>query len=99
MNLPASPDAEVVTDPAIRSGEPTIAGTATPVRAVAELWNLGLAPEEIPIRLPHLSLHQVFAALSYYFAHRTEIDAAIAANQIPEDWSGKRFDPATKQVQ
>ncbi len=90
---------EIVSDPAIRHGEPVLAGTATPVRAVAELWNLGLAAEEIPLRLPHLTVRRVFAALYYYFGHRQEIDALIAANRIPEDWAGKRFDPATRQVQ
>ena len=96
---PTAVDTEIVSDPALRHGEPVLAGTATPVRAVAELWNLGLAPEEIPLRLPHLELRQVFAALHYYLGHRDEIDGYIAANRIPEQWSGKRFDPATRQVQ
>jgi len=89
----------IVSDPAIRHGEPSIAGTATPVRAIAELWNLGMSPEEIPIHLPHLTMQMVFAALHYYSGHRAEIDALIAANRVPENWSGKRFDPATRQVQ
>src|SRR5579871_6260767 len=86
---------EVVTDPAIRQGEPVLAGTTTPVRAVAELWNLGTAPEEIPLHLPHLTTQKVFAALYYYLGHQQEIDALIAANRFPEPWSGKRFDPGT----
>ncbi|HEX5272254.1 MAG TPA: DUF433 domain-containing protein [Gemmataceae bacterium] len=100
--MPAAPvtlDAEVVSDPRLRHGEPILAGTATPVRAIADLWNQGLAPEEIPIRLPHLALRQVFAALYYYLGHRQEIDASIAANRVPESLSGKRFDPATGKVQ
>jgi uncharacterized protein (DUF433 family) len=83
----------------IHHGEPFLAGTATTVRAVAEFWKLGLAPEEISQRLPHFRLAQVFAALAYYFDHVQAIEAFIAANQIPEEWSGKRFDPATSQVQ
>jgi uncharacterized protein (DUF433 family) len=96
---PLSMDAEIVSDPAIRHGEPILAGTATPVRAIAELWNQGMAPEEIPVHLPHLSVQQVFAALHYYTAHRVDIDTLIAANRIPEAWAGKRFDPATRQIQ
>jgi uncharacterized protein (DUF433 family) len=42
-----------------------VVGTRTPVRAVVELWRLGVAPEEIPSHLPHLTLAQVFDALSY----------------------------------
>ena len=90
--------AEIVSHPAIRGGESVVAGTATSVRAIAELWNLGVPPEEIPIRLPHLTLQQVFAALHFYLGHRQEIDALIAANRFPEEWAGKRLDPATRQV-
>lgn len=91
--------AEVVSDPTIRHGEPTLAGTATPVRAVSELWNQGMPPEEIPLHLSNLTVAQVFASLAYYLEHKQEIDALIAANRIPEAWSGKRFDPATRRVQ
>ena len=31
-------------------------GGGTPVRAMVELWRLDIAPEEIPNRLPHLTL-------------------------------------------
>src|SRR5262245_9763366 len=96
---PRTLEAGIVSDAGLRNGEPILAGTATPVRAVAELWNQGMAPEEIPIHLPHLSIQQVFAALHYYTGHRPEIDALIAANRFPESWTGKRFDPATRQVQ
>ena len=98
-NAPLALDLEIVSDASIRHGEPVVAGTATTVRAIAELWNHGMAAEEIPLHLPHLQLRQVFAALYYYLGHRQEIDAFIAANHIPESWSGKRFDPGTRQVQ
>jgi uncharacterized protein (DUF433 family) len=92
-------DAEITCDYSVRGGEPVVTGTATPVRAIAELWNFGVPPEEIPVRLPHLALHQVFAALHYYLTHTETVDKYIAANRFPEAWSGKRFDPATGQVQ
>lgn len=95
---PLTLDAEIVSDPNLRHGEPILAGSATPVRAIAELWNQGTSPEEIPIHLPHLSIQQVFAALHFYVSHRPEIDALIAANHIPESLTGKRFDPATRGV-
>jgi uncharacterized protein (DUF433 family) len=94
----ASLSSEIVSEPRILSGEPVIAGTATTVRAIAEMWTLGMAPEEIPIHLPHLQLSQVFAALHYYLTHREQIDAYIAANRYPEEWSGKQYDPATGKV-
>lgn len=75
----------IVTDPNILSGEPIIEGTRTPVRAVVELWRQGVPAEEIPSHLPHLSLAQVFDALSYYSDHQTGINAHIERNRIPNE--------------
>ena len=75
----------VVTDEKILSGEPTIKGTRTPVRAIVEIWRMGAPAEEIPQHLPHLTLAQVFNALSYYSDHQDEINAHIKRNRIPKD--------------
>ncbi len=75
----------IVRDPAILGGEPIITGTRTPVRAVVELWRQGTAPEEIPTHLPHLTLAQVFDALSYYSDHAIEIQGYIEQNRIGDD--------------
>ena len=71
----------IVTDERILSGEPIIVGTRTPVRAIVEMWRLGLAPEEIQQGLPHLTLAQVFDALSFYCDHREEIHRYIERNR------------------
>jgi len=75
----------IVTDKRILSGEPIIKGTRTPVRAIVELWRQGIAPEEITIHLPHLTLAQVFDALSYYSDHTDQINAHIERNRIPDE--------------
>jgi uncharacterized protein (DUF433 family) len=75
----------IVSDNQILSGEPIIKGTRTPVRAIVEIWRLGIAPEEIPTQLPHLTLAQVFDALSYYSDNTEEINAHIERNRIPEE--------------
>lgn len=75
----------IVRDVNILSGEPIIVGTRTPVRAIVELWRLGVTPEEIPSHLPHLSLGRVFDALSYYADHQAEIQAYIDRNQVSDD--------------
>lgn len=75
----------VVTDEQILSGEPIIKGTRTPVRAIVELWRQGVAPEVVPNHLPHLTLAQVFDALSYYSDHQEEINGRIERNRIPDD--------------
>jgi uncharacterized protein (DUF433 family) len=75
----------IVRDNDILGGEPIIAGTRVPVRAVLELWRLGVAPEEIPTHLSHLTLAQVFDALSYYADHQAEIQQYRDQNQVPDD--------------
>jgi uncharacterized protein (DUF433 family) len=69
----------------ILSGEPIIVGTRTSVRAIVGLWRLGIMPEEILYHLPHLTLAQVFDALSFYLDHQTEINEYIERNQVPDN--------------
>lgn len=78
----------------ILGGEPVIRGTRTPVRAIVELWRMGTAPEEIPRHLPHLTLAQVFDALSYYSDHQPEINTYIERNLIPDTL----IDPLVKDL-
>jgi uncharacterized protein (DUF433 family) len=75
----------ITNDDSILSGEPIIKDTRTSVRAIVELYRLGIMPEEIPTHLPHLSLAQVFAALSYYSDHTEEINQYILKNRIDEN--------------
>ncbi len=74
----------VVKDENILNGEPIIKGTRTPVRAIVETWRMGIPPEEIVNGLPHLTLAQVFDALSYYSDYQDEINAYIEQNRIPD---------------
>lgn len=78
----------IVSDPVILGGEPIVEGTRTPVRAIVENWRLGIPPEEIPLHLPHLTLAQVFEALSYFSDHPEEIMRHIEENRIPDDRIG-----------
>ena len=78
----------------ILSGEPIIRGTRTPVRAIVERWRSGVPPEAIPSQLPHLTLAQVFAALSYYSDHQEEINAHFERNRIPPEL----IDPLVKDI-
>ena len=81
----------VVTDDRILSGEPIIKGTRTPVRAIVEIWREGVAPEEILEHLPHLTLAQVFDALSYYSDHTDEINTHIERNRVPDELVGSQL--------
>jgi uncharacterized protein (DUF433 family) len=82
----------IVRDDEILGNEPIIKGTRTPVRSIVESWRLGLSPEEIVIHMPHLTMSQVFEALSYYSDNQEEINAHIERNLIHED----KIHPALK---
>jgi len=76
----------------ILSREPVIKGTRTPVRAIVETVRMGIEPEAIPERMPHLNLAQIYDALSYFHDHPAEIEAHIERNKIPEHllWQPKK---------
>jgi uncharacterized protein (DUF433 family) len=94
MNEQASTTTRYVTrNAAILSGEPIIMGTRTPVRSIVEMWRLGVSPEEIPFRYPHLTLAQVFDALSFYQDNMAEINEYIERNVVPEEL----IEPAIKK--
>ena len=84
----------ITADEKILGGEPIIKSTRIPVRAIVELWRQGISPEEIPNHLPHLTLAQVFDALSYYSDHQEEINAYIERNRIPDEL----IDPSVKDL-
>lgn len=83
--LQATEHIYIVRDDQILSGEPIIKGTRTPVRAIIETWRMGVSPEEVPVGMPHLTLAQVFDALSYYSDHQDEINEYIERNRIPDE--------------
>lgn len=75
----------ITSDEKILSGEPIIKGTRTSVRAIVEMWRMGSSPEEIVQGLPHLTLAQVFDALSYYSDNQEEVNRYIERNRMPEN--------------
>jgi uncharacterized protein (DUF433 family) len=66
-------------------GRPYIMGTGITVHRVASWYNLHHSPEEIVEHLDHLSLAQVYAALTYYHANRASIDAELANDEVEYD--------------
>jgi uncharacterized protein (DUF433 family) len=46
---------------------------------------MGVPPEAIPSHLPHLTLAQVFDALSYFCDHQAEIIQHIKESHIPDE--------------
>jgi uncharacterized protein (DUF433 family) len=65
----------------ICGGEPIIKGTGISVRTIVERTRLSDSPERIVDDYPHLTLAQVYDALSYYHEHPQEIAQYIAENK------------------
>ncbi len=61
----------------VQGGRPIVVGTRTMVRSIVAYHKMGDTPEEIQQKLPHLTLAQIYDALSYYYDFREEIDHDI----------------------
>jgi uncharacterized protein (DUF433 family) len=72
----------IKSDPKIHGGCPIIAGTAVTVRRIVIWYKLGYSPEEIADEIPHLSLAQVYAALTYYTLHGYNLHFLLKDNNI-----------------
>lgn len=64
--------------PGLHGGFPHISGKGVTVRRVISWYKRGLSPEEIGDRIGHLTLTEVYAALTYYHANTAEVEADIA---------------------
>ncbi len=74
----------------VRGGRPRVAGTGVTVQRIVGWYKQGLTPEEITTEIPHLSLAQVYAALTYYHANRDAIEADMAAEEAEAQQLEKR---------
>jgi uncharacterized protein (DUF433 family) len=62
-------------------GSPVIKGTKFPVRSVVNyVLRQGVAPEELVKEFSHLTLAQVYDALSYYYDHKEAVDQDLLEN-------------------
>jgi len=70
----------VTKDKNIGRGKPIIKGTRTRVANIVAYYKLGYSSEELSRAFPHLSLSQIYDALSYYHDHAAQIDRDIEKN-------------------
>ena len=68
--------------PGVCGGAPIIKGTRIAVRLIAALVKSGLTPEDILRDYPHLSLAQIYDAVSFCFDHKEEIEGEVEENKI-----------------
>lgn len=75
----------IVRNPEILGGEPVVAGTRLPVRAVVLTHRYAPNMEYIYGAYPFATRADIDEALAYYDDHRTEIDRYIAENEDDEN--------------
>src|SRR2546427_12156858 len=78
----------IVSTPEVRSGRPRVAGSGVTVARSVSWYKLGLSPEEIADEIGHLTLAQVYAALTYYHSNRNQIETDI----LDDDSEGVRLE-------
>jgi uncharacterized protein (DUF433 family) len=64
--------------PGLHGGAPHIAGKGVTVRRIVTWYKRGLNAEEICDRIGHLTLAEIYAALTYYHANQAEVEADLA---------------------
>lgn len=84
--------------PSMRGGRPCIAGTGVTVQRIVGWYKLGLSPEEIADEIAHLTLAQVYAALTYFHVNQEEIEAAIMADETEADRVERQHQIAREQA-
>ncbi len=67
----------IETKKGILGGRPVIKNTRTSVKNLVIYYKVGYTPEEILRELPHLTLAQIYDAISFYFDNQEEIDKEI----------------------
>lgn len=77
--------AHITRNPAVLSGEPVVAGTRVPVRAIVLTHRYAPDAEYIYAAYPFVTRADIDEALAYYEAHRDEIDSYIADNEDDEN--------------
>lgn len=71
--IPLSRDADQV----IRVG-----GTRVTLETIVDVFNTGATPEEIAQDFPVLQLDDVYAVITYYLRHRTEVEAYLEKRRV-----------------
>ena len=78
--LPAAAYPYISSEPGVMSGRPCIAGTRVRLMDIVAARKAGVPEEELPEYFSSrtLTLSEIHAALTYYYDHQDEIDAALA---------------------
>jgi uncharacterized protein (DUF433 family) len=77
-----------------------VAGTRVSLDSIVYAFLRGQTPESIVQSFPVLNLEQIYGAITFYLAHRAEVDAYLRENEL--EWERlreetRRADPAFYQ--
>jgi len=75
----------LIRTPGYRGGRPHFVGSGITVHRIAIWYKQGYSPEQIADEYEHLTLAQVYAALTYYHANRAEVEADLIADELEHD--------------
>lgn len=65
-----------------RNGGLYIAGKRISLDSVVYAFNRGAAPESILRSFPLLTLEEIYGAITYYLAHKAEVDEYLANEEV-----------------
>ena len=68
----------IVRNEKVRGGKPHIAGTGITVHRLVRWYKQGYTAEQIADEYAHVSLAQIYAALSYYHANQADIEKELS---------------------
>jgi uncharacterized protein (DUF433 family) len=71
----------LVSSAEVCGGRLRIDGTRITINQIAVLYKQGYNAEEIADQYPHLTMAQVYAALSHYHANQEEVEADLTAEE------------------
>jgi uncharacterized protein (DUF433 family) len=82
-------DVTLVRTPGICGGNLRIDGTGMSVNQIVTLHKQGLSAEQIVEQYPHRTLREIYGVLAWYYEHKQEFDAELAA-EAAEDEAAER---------
>ena len=71
------PETQTVPLTTTKNGVIRVTGTRIGLDIVVEEYNAGMSPEEITYNYPSLYLAKVYAVITYYLSHKTEVDQYV----------------------
>jgi len=81
----------LISSPETCGGRLRIDGTRITVHQIVIWYKQGYNPEEIAGQYPHLALAQIYTALAYYHANKTEIEAELAYEKQESDQLERQY--------